>query len=539
MNQGIVLVRHIAETYPTVTRMITELIQNALDENARNIEVYVKYRGSTRTVTVLDDGDGVTEEKIKTALQNVATPNRKRAGKFGQFSLGLMSPLGKGTSYSITSAEQNQSDKRLLRVTFDTEKILAQKDDIEVPFENCRTYVTRTKKQSDIWWTSEIVVRGITTDRRISTVDLENLKNQVITNFNQRIQEDNVRISLHSHYGSEKQKLTVEGQTWSGAPLTERPIEYETPGGDHVELRLYARGTYHKSFSKGVVLGVEGDPFRISAKDFCDSIELASNPLHTEVQEVLLSKLLEGEIFSSGLRLHPDRSRFYLDTHLEEFSRALEYWYFTDGGKEIFADLQKASVSKTYTETAREALKRVQKALAQDELRFLRDAISSFKWGNIGVGHKKPAISVPTDIRATAVDGFNTGTADTTSTKKKRSPQTEHLRHQPLTVVNEKGRKRDAVYNNSLGITMWHVNTLPESRLWDIDDQDGIIYINVRHPLWAVCEDHKKSLDKLTMLQQQVVIKALQVVSGDPSERISIKNVLDQDLSTWVRINTL
>lgn len=99
-HHGEVLLK-LSDTYPTLSRSILEMIQNALDALAAH--VYVRIDLKRHEAVIMDDGEGITPEKFAEALASVGKSVKSRKSKLGRFGLGLISPLKKVREYTITS----------------------------------------------------------------------------------------------------------------------------------------------------------------------------------------------------------------------------------------------------------------------------------------------------------------------------------------------------------------------------------------------------------------------------------------------------
>ena len=92
-----------AQHYPTVHAVVLEAVQNACDPDVRAKEIWININQRDRSVTITDNGCGITEEQFLDRLATVSVQHRKGNEATGKYGLGLISPLGKCKRFFFTS----------------------------------------------------------------------------------------------------------------------------------------------------------------------------------------------------------------------------------------------------------------------------------------------------------------------------------------------------------------------------------------------------------------------------------------------------
>ena len=130
-HQGAALMR-MADTYPTLLDVILEQVQNALDINVRARKIWIEISYKARHCIVRDNGLGASEVEFNPALQSICEPDQKarfaKSGDnpLGQFSIGLISPLGKCVRCTFTSCRTPKLDD-FIEWTFVSKELAEQR----------------------------------------------------------------------------------------------------------------------------------------------------------------------------------------------------------------------------------------------------------------------------------------------------------------------------------------------------------------------------------------------------------------------------
>lgn len=489
----------IAGQYPDVHRVILEQIQNALDAmdekpNEMN-RIGVILDKKKRRAIVRDNGKGVTVEEFGDALRSVAVSSKtKTPGKLGQFGLGLISPLGKRERFTFTSCARVGGGFN--RWEFVTENIRAQANEIQVPRKPMPTMVYRPKpKEGTVQWRTQVDIVDYSTDRTMGHIgDVNDLKDSVLGRFGATMRRKKVRLDLRftNEDGSATELLDVMAAPYDGEELPEVVIHDCDAGAVHFNLYLARKGTQG---TKGVVhVGEFGNEFCFK---FVDMARSARKWLSGEVVKALTSGIFEGDIKSEKARLNPDRMSFAENDAYVGFCAAIEEW-FARRGKRYVEAAEEDKRDERYQDIAREALESVLAMLEQPQFAEWRKLLGTFGTGaGIGGSGDRSLLAEIPRVRTDAVSKKNVSTG--------RSEKGSVPRAQPA-VRGPQGTPRTLVKCKGLNLQVAHVEMLGTPRLWDLCCDEGILYLNITHPAFVLCDKGKR---RLAQLHEYVMVQAL------------------------------
>ncbi|MFC1656546.1 ATP-binding protein [Patescibacteria group bacterium] len=532
-SQGPALIS-IAETYPTLLEVLLEAVQNALDSGATKI--WINVNRQIRQITIQDNGRGVTEKRFEDALQSVCE-TIKPGDKLGRFGRGLVAPLGKCDSFIFTSCAQNKAE--YLEWTFDTEDIRDQRKRVRIPKEKqpdlrFRRGVAGKEvrgKTTPVKWRTQILIRNFTKDRMISKIgNINNLVSEINDRYQAVLRKNKVALSITiiSEDGSIEDREDIRAYEFSGKALGEAIITNDD-GGKTI-FRLYVlNGARSKGSPKGkVLIGEIGNDFRLRfTSSRCKGL------LDPEIVSALTSGIFEGEILSESAELHSNRRGFVENDALVGFCEAIEEWYQEYGYKYI-QEIEDTQETERYQDLGLQSLTNLEKLLKNpDEFPSIIDLIRSFKYGTVGSGHVEPGKDRVKD--QTTTTKATRGIAPKGKRRSPEGPRTEPTRHikghVPLTVAGP-GTQRTVVRHHSFGLQLVHSAMEGNSRLWDLDTDQGILYLNIRHPHWVSCEDKDRDVMRL---QEYLAIQALNFHAMPANwQTESHRTLLDEEVKSFV-----
>jgi hypothetical protein len=321
-HEGMALLK-LAGSYPKIVDVIYEAVQNALDSLAVKIIIKIDYKD--RTITIQDNGDGVTVDKFDEALTSVGH-SIKRENSLGQFGLGLIAPLGKCEEFTFTSVYKTYTSGYKCW-HFVTEDIKKSKKVEFIPMDEANTYILGSGKKAPlgktfVWWRTEVKLNKFTTDRTISKVDIENLEEGILMRFAEKMRKlnANIYIKIKRQNESEPEETTFSAPEFTGDQLP--IVRYDKKMNNESLFQIYlSRKT--SSGRKGVVkVGVQLNDYRLDFKTFA----LAHNMLKSETFEVLASGIFEGEILSRNCLLAKERTHFEENDALVDFCKVIDLW---------------------------------------------------------------------------------------------------------------------------------------------------------------------------------------------------------------------
>ncbi len=530
---------NLANTYPKLSDVLLELVQNALDEKANRIWIEVDYKN--RKAHVQDNGQGASIDKFNGALGSVAKPGRKEKGSLGQFGIGLISPLGKCKKFFFVSCPQPH-DSLYQEWLLETDHIKAQQHDISIPTKVRQDIIFEKKVpgKNSVDWRSRAQLIDFTEDQFVSQLSMDGLVGGIQDRYSGVMRKNNVVISvvIKDEKGKKHQRDNVTALEFLGRKLLEQ--ELLDSGGGKVLFRLFIA----KKIGKGrqrqgkVSMGVMGNDFRFPFEYFARS---AASLLKPDVVDALSKGLFEGEILSEKARLHRDRQTFEKDDNWIGLCIAIEEW-FDKFGREHTKEAQQSNEDERHQELGLRSMKVVEDMLRDPSSASLLAVLKSFERGTVGSGHTDvPASKVygQQDEKALSVDG-NVG--ESKSKKDDGEPPPDPTKppehkpdHMPLTVAGPKGKRRKEVRGHSTGLGFVYDAMDGSPDLWKLDIKNGLLHFNIRHPLWMAC-DSKSDL-ALMKLQELVTIQALTLEIMPEGLRHCQRQAFDEHngaMVTWI-----
>jgi len=480
MHQGKVILR-LAKHYSDLLAVVLEVVQNAVDSDALRIDVVINQ--PHRTFTVYDNGTGASQEKITEALQSVGD-TLKEKNRYGQFGLGLISPIAIAREFTLTTCP-NPRRRGYTAYRFVTSDIVTQSQ-VSIPASPDENLVHELLGKT--WWRTRIETRGITKDRRISRIQSEELAREIALKFGEEIRRRKIAVTIDlTNQDGERTTSQVEAPEYSGEKLERYEADIKECGKAVVEL--YVARLSRKGRLGEVVFGTLQNPSRITAKQF---VESAGTLLDTNTAKALLSGIFEGRILGEKVALHADRTRFENNDALFAFCEILDTWY-KKVGKGLVEDALEQASDNRFQRVGTEVMPYAELLLKQVQFETVAKRINI---GSIGPGHKRPPKKIiigPDDGTAIAVDG----TAFTTKDDGKgggggggeTSPKTDHPLHTPGIVYGVKGRKRTEVKGNSTGLRFAHVEMEDFRVPFAYEPETGTISFNIRNPNWGLCQE--------------------------------------------------
>jgi hypothetical protein len=472
----------LARNYGDVPSVAKEIVQNAIDSGALKIDVTIN--SQQRTMVVLDNGSGASTEKVTLALDSIGD-TLKESDKFGQFGLGLISPISIASHFTFTTCPQPHKEG-YRQYLFITKDIAKQRRPV-IP----GSTIPQLKHDPNgkTWWRTMVNVRGITKDKRTSEVSLEGLINDIALAFGEKIREKqiNVLVSIIDENGKEF-SAKVEAPEFSGESLG----RVEFAAGEVMEAGKVLFDLYIARITKGgrkgnIAFGTLDNPSRITTKQF---VVCTSHILKQEVAKALISGLFEGRILCQNIILHADRTRFEDNDALFALCEVLEHWWKLDGQKWI-KKVEEDTDDERFQAIGNQAMKFGELLLKQP---LFSSVFAEIEVGTITDDHTKVSrrkvigpdegkslASVGPDKPGTRNGGRGGGPGE------REKPTTEHPRHTPGPVYGPRGRVRTEVKGNSTGLRFSHVEMEDFRVPFTYEAKTGLLAFNMRHPNWGMC----------------------------------------------------
>lgn len=494
-NEGKVIMHLARTTYTTLIQVIAEAVQNGLDAHASKIWIIVDER--SRSISISDDGDGVTSERFREALHSVGQ-GVKTPGSIGRYGLGLISPLDKCEYFTFSSRTDHRSTGQ--RWTFRKSEIETQSEGLTIPVADYRW-------PADTTYNTILRIHRYTKDTQTAAMTPDRICEFVQNKLGPAMRKHGVTCTLH-----------FKGADGTGRTEVIKPTEfqgeafpvvtYEEADAGTVEFELY-RARKTTEGRKGEVMFSEMDAlYPITWAEFKRQ---AGAWLTDEVKLAFNSGYFEGIIRVKNIELHPNRRKFVWDDKAVGLCGALEEWY-REVGHTLYTDEQVQEQEVRYQRLGVQTLERLKELLGLDGFEHLHKVLDALKEGTIASGHAEVESG-----KDTARPGLRSGQGGANQPREPRDTPTpprdpdrakgpERPRDHPGVSYGPEGQPRNVVRDNSTGVGIVH-ETLPGSdRLWEVDPRNAMIYINVRHPVFLLVE---RADTFILQLQEWIIIQAL------------------------------
>jgi len=348
------IISYLSQFYGNPYDVIRELIQNALDEEAKNISVEINV--PRRIIRVFDDGNGASLSEISVKFSRIGESfkrgsrlTKKYKGKLerpiGEKGIGNLAGIAIAQRWQLITKEKGSKEGfRLYELDKDE---LANKDDVNIHSESFPGKdITR-----ELWFKPLTVIRLFEVDKA-ALARFKNLEevSRVITNaFNQKIKNNNVDIRINYRDQKGARLHQVKPIIFRGTKLD--PVKWDTPRGE-ITFQLWLSSEPLKEPKLHILhQGVYSFPL-------INLFKLGQ--LDRELEKVWLQGYVEGTILLGFGTLNPQRYAFQLDKELEVFANAFKE--FTGEKLEpIISLLEKEERKERYYEAGRRVLKQMRK----------------------------------------------------------------------------------------------------------------------------------------------------------------------------------
>ncbi len=506
-----------AKQYPNLQAALLEIIQNAIDGRAKHIGVRLDRK--KRSINVFDDGKGASIAKFNASLGRVGD-SEKTEDELGQFGLGLVSPIDKCEKMTFTSCPVT-GENGYVEWVFIGDDIISQKDEIVIPRteltnyqfgKESKTLTVKSEKLSIVSWRTKVTLHRYSDDRVISKISsIDDLVSAIFTRYGVAMHKRGTRLTVEyiTDDGKSEVRKNLKAPEYAGEPL---PRYMGLTDGYRTFFNLYLAKADMRGKAKGIVsVGVQGNDFRFPFKLLASKVR---GYLSVDVITALNSGVFEGEILSTSASLHENREQFVVNQGLVVFANALEEWY-QDVGAANFSRVGESREDERYQQLGLESMKHIESMLKAQQFEHLAKMFKESQQGTIGKQHGKTTAESPVATQEhTAVSTQGSGSGQDKarwptqpkSETDQKEPQTKDDHH-PYTVAGPRGQNRTVVKGGSFGLQFVHSSMQGDQRLWFFDGSAGILYFNVRHSMWALCESSDK---RLMQLQELVAVQAIQ-----------------------------
>lgn len=504
-HQGGMLMKS-ARFYSTVAEAILEGVQNAIDVNAKRIEV--KICRANRSYQISDNGDGVTTDEFSQSLKNIGM-SVKDEDKFGRFGLGLVSPVGKCERMHFISISKTSGVYN--RWTFVTDEIKDQPR-VSIPRTSLRHFRFDPKNKAEnkktFWWRTKVSVEKYTSDKKLSEIDIANLRDSIADRFGKKIKSEKIDIRLieTNENNNELQNMRVTIKGYSDQKIAEYVSDEFAADCGIVRVRLFIAKKNGR-----IVIGDAGNN-RVLLTSAGKSAVLRKN-IGMEVYEALTSGYFEGEITCDKLNLNPDRKGFEENDAMVAFGLSVHTWWEKIGNS-LYKIVLDTKTQDRYQELGVRALQSFEKTLSN--IPELQECLDQIKSTTIGIGNASPsreddgqAIGTrggPFKERREKEEGDGSDHNDTKTPQKKL----------PINSVHGPSGTTRRIAKSRYGISITYNPAAVYSELWRFDIKSGEVEFNLAHQTWADCANSDR---QLTCLIEDCVRHALSILLLDEQFR--------------------
>lgn len=529
-NMGSMLFRA-ASVYATLSEVLQEQVQNALDSGATRIGIAINKK--TRVLSVTDNGDGVDKENFDEALVSVGA-TVKSTDKMGRFGLGLISPLGKCERFTFTSRPEGP-DGIYRRWIFDAKDIRRQTAEVHIPCTelpgisyNPDAPAGTSGEEREVPWRTCISVQGYVADPVISRIDsIDSIVHVILSKFRNPMLKRDVRIFVR--FTDEKGQLdtrdNITASQFTGKPLEEVTIDNTNAG--MTTFKLFLANNSGGGRKGKVLIGEQNDDYRFEFRGLVHAAPDSWLPI--EVVQALASGVFEGEILSTYASLDANRKSFERNAAMQGFCETLVQW-FEDHGKAHVQTARNDSEDKRYSQLGEQSLKTLEQLLSQPALAGLRSVMDSFARGSSDQGDEKPASK---DVGEGTVKEIDVPVHEFAepSGSAERPPSLEPPGG--FSVAAPRMKRRTLVKHAGISLRIAHMVMEGSDRLYDLDTREGVLNFNIRHPQWVACEDSDR---RVRQLQEFCAVQALYKLTLPPDWVNVADHVFDDQIPSFVSL---
>ena len=516
---------HLASTYDNLTKTLVEAVQNAVDADAQTVVIGIDVRA--HLVMVMDDGVGITVDRFSRALNSVGLSIKNDDPEaLGEFGLGLIAPVPKCRTFTVWSRPMGLNEVN--QWTFRGEDIRKQ-NKITIPYKSSQQ-PPRPPKQfvkliSELrtGWRTILRLEGVTTDRTISQVDLNDLEAQILTKLGRGMRRKGtiVYVVLLAASG-ELTTREIKPGTVTGEPLP--VIEYDDDElCGKVIFRLF-RAPIERGRRKGQVEVLKlGGKAAVGWADFRFQA-MASKWLFDAKAafDSLGSGFLEGRIEIENFTLNPTRDRFVLDDALKATYMAIDTW-FRQHGQAYYEEERDLRRDRRYIELGERSLERLLEHLRHNPL------LAGMTQGLIG---RLPEYD--TDPPKPKQRSPEPGQGK----RKKAVAQQRRSRPKPGQAFDRLRAPNEGAANFTISFA-YEPN--PESMLlFDFELATGLITFNILHPVWVMLDETKdgrhlaKHDRQIMKLQEWLAFKILFLLSHQGTDRFEqLRDTIDKEVEYY------
>ena len=465
----------VAQTYPTLRLCLVEAVQNSVDADATT--VYVGVDLVEKRVVVCDNGVGVTEERLETALKSICkgVKSRDAAGRFGR---GFIAPIHLARAMVFLSRPEGA--RFVNSWTFIGASLRRMETKLEVPFERLSSFprlpvpFSSAKKDAeslgcDAQWRTMLQLDKITKDETITSFDPKELAQHIRIKLGQWMRRKGTTVILKVRgFKGEESLLKIDPTDYTGEPLEPMVLRHNTAG--KIELKLYRAHLERGKRQGQVVVMQEGDAYPVTMNELRVQA-MGAKWYNSEMPELkegidaLCSGHFEGVITAENIELAPERNKFAVDDALTDVYVAIADWY-DKVGRHIIHD----------------------ERVEREEQRYQKLGGESLAWLMEELSNNPSLASLARNLRGVlpAAPAESPKPADEPRSKEKSERRQRDSSQSRRVVVRSPNKPSQQSRGRGVGFLSYAYELLKGSvRLWEYDPPSGVLTLNIRHPLWT------------------------------------------------------
>lgn len=493
--------------YVGATVVVAEMVQNALDEGAKNILIIVDVPQSR--VIILDDGNGASYKQLAEKFQNFCQSMKiGRGDTIGRFGIGLTSALMLGERFSLITKPKTKAEHPLL-----TYQMTRGMWDERVP----RIEPMPTRPDPNFRHTTAAIIEDVDASALRELEKQEKVVGFILDRYQRPIAKRGVRVEIEV-IGADNARKRVEAKPREFSGIAQEPVVIPTSFGS-VTFEMFLN-----------VRRIDNPRLLVHHTQNASLALRGLTDLWEEIKSVLGKGFLQGIISLEFATLHHDRARFLPGKEYEAFCGAVRL-YVRDYAKPLVDKVFEEGEIARNNEIIRSALKTIEGAMGK------------LKQHNLLPAHIGGLVS----RRHYGADG-----APETSEEYRRNPkerrestgkragdrgeaQKEQERKLHGSTADATGDRRRVVQGQK-GITVRQVEPEPEDGLdWRMRLADGVFELNITHRDWRTVSG-RAATDNGQSAQRYCIMQILFTLIGErcpAQERGLVEKTVEMFMEYW------
>ncbi len=512
-------ISYLAQTYKDATNAVVELIQNSLDQGARNIHVVINQAKSS--LHCYDNGSGASKEEIRFLWQNVGVSVKKGdKKKGGEKGIGRFSGLAIAKRLSITTRPGDNLKVRYFTAWINREE-LAENADPEL---SIRDEDANHSLSGGISFKPTTLVAFAKIDqssmRELSRI--EEIADRISEAWGEKIKKKKVDV-----------QIIFKPETGGEKRIAIKPVEFDGTRCERVSIKTQ-RGTVDFDFY--VSIKPISSPKIIVIHRDQQEFPLYKMPLlWREVRELLGSGHYQGYIRVDFCTIRADREGFQRDDDENVFCETIRK-FVEEEVRPNFAELKSEHRLARYSEAIESAVLKMDRFFKDHPAMRLAGRLSGF----VSEEHieAKEANSTAKKFRLRAPtlkeskERVALQRAENEKNRHKEPPRHEQLKKVHSSVAHPAGRER-RIIKSQFGLTAdYEEGSTAHGFLWRTRVQNGVISFNISHKDWIACDTAG-----VRALEEYVTIHLVKEIAtlAAPNDKIgeSFRKVFDEQFTPF------